>query len=101
MANSNVMKTPPEVRAARLADDGGRIHVDVYALSDVGKTRDHNEDAFLVSDLAKGIALDFDSEVQQRVGDRGVLFMVADGMGGAAAGELASATAVDVVDFLP
>ena len=31
------------------------------------------------------------------VGDRGSLFMVADGMGGAAAGEIASAMAIDVV----
>ncbi|MBK8249862.1 MAG: protein phosphatase 2C domain-containing protein [Gemmatimonadetes bacterium] len=71
--------------------------VEVYAVTDVGRTRDHNEDAFLVSDLSDRAALDFDASVQQRVGARGLLFMVADGMGGAAAGELASATAVDVV----
>ncbi len=91
------MKTPVEVRAARLQGDGGSISVEVYALSDVGRTREHNEDAFLVSDLAKGQPIDFDTPVQERVGARGLLFMVADGMGGAAAGELASATAVDVV----
>lgn len=93
------MKTPPEVRAARLSGEagGGSVMVEVYALSDVGRTREHNEDAFVVSDLAGGLPLDFDHAVQQRVGTRGLLFMVADGMGGAAAGELASATAVDVV----
>jgi protein phosphatase len=92
-------RTPTEVRAARLTGESvaGSILVEVYALSDVGRTRDHNEDAFVVSDLSKGTPLDFDETVQQRVGSRGVLFMVADGMGGAAAGELASATAVDVV----
>jgi protein phosphatase len=91
------MKTPPEVRAARLASDGNQILVDAYAVSDVGRTREHNEDAYVVSDLARGTAIDFASPVRQRVGTRGLLFMVADGMGGAAAGELASATAVDVV----
>ena len=94
-----MMKTPPEVHAARLTGESpaGSILVEVYALSDVGRTRDHNEDAYLVSDLSRGVPLDFDASVQQKVGTRGVLFMVADGMGGAAAGELASSTAVDVV----
>lgn len=91
------MKTPIEVKAARLQGDGGSIVVEVFALSDVGRTREHNEDAFLVSDLERGQPIDFNTAVQQRVGARGLLFMVADGMGGAAAGELASATAVDVV----
>src|SRR5580700_8252834 len=46
-----------------------------YAATDVGKVRDHNEDNFLVD---KKLAL----------------FVVADGMGGHAAGEVASAIAV-------
>ena len=46
-----------------------------YAATDVGKVRDHNEDNFLVD---KKLAL----------------FIVADGMGGHAAGEVASAIAV-------
>ncbi len=91
------MLTPHDVRAARLSEEGNKIHVDIFALTDVGRTREHNEDAFVVSDLALGTPLDVEAAGQQRVGDRGVLFMVADGMGGAAAGELASATAVDVV----
>lgn len=93
------MKTPPEVHAARLTGESsaGSILVEVYALTDVGRTREHNEDAYVVSDLSRGTPLAFDTSVQQRVGSRGLLFMVADGMGGAAAGELASATAVDVV----
>lgn len=94
-----MMKTPPEVRAARLSGESGAgsVSVEIFALSDVGRTREHNEDAFVVSDLTRGLPLTFDHSVQQRVGARGLLFMVADGMGGAAAGELASATAVDVV----
>src|SRR5580704_17251262 len=49
-----------------------------YAATDVGKVRDHNEDNFLVD---KKLAL----------------FIVADGMGGHAAGEVARAIAVRTV----
>src|SRR5438876_5981887 len=49
-----------------------------YASTDVGKVRDHNEDNFLV-----------DKKLS--------LFMVADGMGGHAAGEVASAIAVRTI----
>jgi protein phosphatase len=63
----------------------------------VGRTREHNEDAFVVADLTRGNAT-LQPEVRtHEVGDRGTLFMVADGMGGAAAGEIASAMAIEVV----
>ncbi len=71
--------------------------VTVYARTDLGKTRDHNEDTFLVADLTTGKST-LDSESRQcSVGPRGLLFLVADGMGGAAAGELASAMAADLI----
>ncbi|HEX9458126.1 MAG TPA: Stp1/IreP family PP2C-type Ser/Thr phosphatase, partial [Thermoanaerobaculia bacterium] len=52
--------------------------VKAYGLTDVGRQRQHNEDAFLVADEAK-------------------LFLVADGMGGHAAGEIASRIAVESI----
>jgi protein phosphatase len=82
-------------------DDGGApdapIVIQVFGQSDVGRTRDHNEDSFLVANLSRGEPVLFDRLVEQPADDAATLFMVADGMGGAAAGEVASATAVDVV----
>jgi protein phosphatase len=71
--------------------------VHVFGRTDVGRTREHNEDAFVVADLTTDNAT-LQPEVRTHVsGERGTLFMVADGMGGAAAGEIASAMAVDIV----
>ncbi|MGH7695349.1 MAG: PP2C family protein-serine/threonine phosphatase [Gemmatimonadaceae bacterium] len=75
----------------------GAVTIQTYAQTDVGKTREHNEDAFVVADLATARPLTFDRLRRQRSGPMGTLFMVADGMGGAAAGEYASAAAVEVV----
>lgn len=70
----------------------------VYGQTDVGRTREHNEDTFVVADLNSGEMLQFDNGPLDVVADRrGLLFMVADGMGGAASGELASGMAGEVV----
>lgn len=75
----------------------GEIVVHVFGRTDVGRTREHNEDAFVVVDLSTDNAT-LQPEVRtHRLGPKGTLFMVADGMGGAAAGEIASAMAVDIV----
>jgi protein phosphatase len=73
------------------------VVVQVFAQTDVGRTREHNEDSFTVVNLSEGEPLRFDRLVEQPADPTATLFMVADGMGGAAAGEVASATAVDVV----
>lgn len=79
------------------ADPNGDVVVSVFGRTDVGRTREHNEDAFVVADLTTGNAT-LQPEVRRHVlGAKGTLFMVADGMGGAAAGEIASAMAVEVV----
>ncbi|MGH7548680.1 MAG: Stp1/IreP family PP2C-type Ser/Thr phosphatase [Gemmatimonadales bacterium] len=66
------------------------VRIRVFAKTDRGKTRDHNEDRFLVADLTRRDASLLPSVREHEVGERGSLFIVADGMGGAAAGELAS-----------
>lgn len=58
------------------------MRIEAYGLSDVGRQRQHNEDSFLVQEKAR-------------------LFVVADGMGGHAAGEIASKIAVEsICDFI-
>ncbi len=64
-----------------------QLRLDVAQLTDVGRRREHNED-----NMAYHIPADAD--VMTR---KGALFIVADGMGGHAAGEVASEIAVDTV----
>lgn len=77
--------------------NSGEIIVHVFGKTDVGRTREHNEDSFVVADLNTMNAT-LQPEVRtHHPGKLGSLFMVADGMGGAAAGEVASAMATEVV----
>ena len=79
------------------ASTRGDIVVHVFGKTDVGRTREHNEDSFVVADLTT-LNATLQPEVRtHKPGPRGTLFMVADGMGGAAAGEIASALATEVV----
>jgi serine/threonine protein phosphatase PrpC len=73
------------------------VRVSVFGKTDLGLTRDHNEDTFLVADLSTGNASLRPDVRSHELGPRGSLLMVADGMGGAAAGELASAMAADII----
>ncbi|MEK6299616.1 MAG: Stp1/IreP family PP2C-type Ser/Thr phosphatase [Acidobacteriota bacterium] len=73
------------------------IQVSVFARTDVGMHRSGNEDSFLVADLTTGnVGLGPDISAHQ-VGERGSLMIVSDGMGGAAAGEVASEMAVATI----
>jgi protein phosphatase len=73
------------------------IIVNVFGRTDVGRTREHNEDAFVVADLTVNDASLQPSVRAHKIGEKGSLFMVADGMGGAAAGEIASQMAIEIV----
>jgi PPM family protein phosphatase len=73
------------------------VVVHVFGRTDVGRTREHNEDAFVVADLTTDRATLLPEVRTHVVGPLGTLFMVADGMGGAAAGEVASQMATEVV----
>jgi protein phosphatase len=75
----------------------GAVRVSVFGKSDLGRARERNEDAFLIADLTTGNAHLHSDVRQHAIGPRGSLFVVADGMGGAAAGEVASGMATDVI----
>jgi len=87
----------PAVPPPSSSSSGDDIVVQVFGRTDVGRTRDHNEDAFILADLTADVAA-VPTEVRRTIsGRKGSLFMVADGMGGAAAGEIASAMAVEAI----
>ena len=70
-----------------------KVTARVSARTDVGNHREHNEDNFLVADLTARVRHLPDEG--NAVGKHGLLFAVCDGMGGAAAGEVASDMAVE------
>jgi PPM family protein phosphatase len=78
-------------------ETAGEIRMRLFGRTDVGQVREHNEDNFLVADLTRETRGLADADRDQVVGDRGALLAVCDGMGGAAAGEVASQLAVDIV----
>ena len=80
-----------------MSDSTTSVRIDAFGQSDVGLVRKNNEDSFLIADLT-GDATRFDAFTLNRaVGDKGTLLVVADGMGGMKAGEVASRMAADVV----
>src|SRR5688572_28754280 len=79
------------------ASAAGGIRVRLFGRTDVGQIREHNEDNFLVADLTRKSRSLMESDREQRVNERGTVLGVCDGMGGAAAGEVASQLAVDII----
>jgi protein phosphatase len=77
------------------------LGVRAYGLTDCGRVRDSNEDQFAFVELVKVLQIRMSSLPQptvKRSQDKSYLFIVADGMGGKAAGETASALAVESVE---
>src|SRR5215469_8697383 len=77
-----------EVLKTELVKLAARIQLRADALTDVGRVREHNEDSVLVFECKR------DSLINPA---QTFLYVVADGMGGAEAGEMASAIAVETI----
>jgi serine/threonine protein phosphatase PrpC len=70
------------------------VHVDISALTHTGHRRDNNEDQFFVAKVSRALETLMTSlspgDVPDRADELNYLMVVADGMGGHAAGEVAS-----------
>jgi serine/threonine protein phosphatase PrpC len=74
------------------------IKITVFGKTDVGLIREHNEDNFLLANVDSGERTSTpDENLAFELGPKGALLLVCDGMGGAAAGEVASTMAVDSI----
>ena len=81
------------------------VDIECYGATDIGRVRDVNEDHFVIGNLHKHMATEYSSvrlDAKETFGGpMGKLFLVADGMGGAKAGEVASELAIkSTVEFL-
>ena len=79
------------------SDVGADVRVKLFARTDVGQVREHNEDNFLVADMSRRSRGLLEANRATAIGPQGCVFAVCDGMGGAAAGEIASQLAVDII----
>lgn len=79
------------------------IKFKVAAKTDVGLVRTNNEDNFQISWDLSALPMRWINDEIHQLGDKGCLLIVADGMGGANAGEVASQIAIDTIKkiFIP
>jgi len=74
------------------------ITIEVFGKTDVGLVREHNEDNFLIADVTGAMrTAEARAPFSFKLGEKGAALLVCDGMGGAAAGEVASQMAVDSI----
>jgi len=77
------------------------LRIDASGLSHTGKVRSSNQDHFLIARVGRSLDTLMtslpDGEVPERFDETGHVMMVADGMGGAAGGEVASRVAISTL----
>ena len=71
--------------------------VNAFGVTDLGKVRKNNEDSFIIAGITDGFTAPNTAEANQNRAANGSIFLVADGMGGSQAGEVASRMAVELV----
>ena len=94
--DEGVSEEPEAAETTAVNKTAAPIEVRYFGRTDVGLVREHNEDNFLVADLEADIRNGSEPRAAL-VPPEGLVFAVCDGMGGAAAGEVASQMAVDTV----
>jgi PPM family protein phosphatase len=99
--DTDVFSWPASADVRSIQSISAQVEVDLGALSDPGKVRPNNEDHFLVarfdrimrrllSNLPPG-------QIPEHCGETAYSMLVADGMGGEAAGEVASRNAIGIL----
>ncbi|MEP7121125.1 MAG: protein phosphatase 2C domain-containing protein [Byssovorax sp.] len=102
------MQTAPAPEVDRSPHNGASpspaahaLTVESFGCTDMGRVRTTNEDQFVTATLMRALWIEQSSlqQAQMHYGDeRGHVLIVADGMGGAHAGETASAVAVNAIE---
>jgi protein phosphatase len=75
------------------------VAIHLHGRTDVGQVREHNEDNFVMVRLGDN-ERDVEKLRKHDLAEKGTLLVVCDGMGGAAAGEVASSMAVDAISAM-
>lgn len=103
----NLFHSQPKVVApdvSALPSSRSPMAVESYGLSDPGRIRPSNEDCFVIAELARTLYVHHNNIAQSKANfscHRGHVFLVADGVGGSLAGEVASSLSVkSIEDFL-
>jgi protein phosphatase len=78
-------------------DASRRFSLVAAGRTDIGRVRTHNEDAYLVAALGDGATVTKGVSATLRIDGSPALLVVADGVGGAASGEIASLMAADTI----
>lgn len=95
-ATEQALVTENDAKSVEPAPSG--VQLSVFGRTDVGLIREHNEDNYLVANLDADLRTnEMTAPEAFELGKKGAVFLVCDGMGGAAAGEVASLMAVDSI----
>jgi PPM family protein phosphatase len=92
---------PSEVRPAPVAKPDKPFAIRSFGLSDRGRVRPSNEDRFAIIELARTMYVHETNLPQAKAqysSNRGHFFLVADGMGGHQAGEVASGLTIETIE---
>lgn len=97
LPRDEVLMSESERSTATVVEAEGGLCVRYAGQTAVGLVREHNEDNLVIANLASESTAPNGEVCSEEIGESGMMFAVCDGMGGAAAGEVASQMAVDIL----